>query len=94
MPHCLPTAQAIEHAFKNETVGLVTREQFVEKRLTIEDRLKEEDKRQRHEAEEEEARVSRAAACIEGRCRADRAGKTSGSACMGEGACWQPAASY
>lgn len=62
MPHCLFTAQAIEHAFKNETVGLVTREQFVEKRLTIEDRLKEEDKRQRHEAEEEEARVSCAAA--------------------------------
>ena len=49
--------QAIEHAFKNETVGLVTREQFVEKRLTIEERLKEEEKRQRHEAEEEALRV-------------------------------------
>lgn len=49
--------QAIEHAFKNETIGLVTREQFVEKRLTIEDRLKAEQKRLRHEAEEEALRV-------------------------------------
>ena len=52
-----PSAQAIEHAFKNETIGLVTREQFVEKRLTIEDRLKAEQKRLRHEAEEEALRV-------------------------------------
>ncbi|EFN54296.1 hypothetical protein CHLNCDRAFT_58339 [Chlorella variabilis] len=50
------SSEAIEHAFKNETVGLVTREQFVEKRLTIEERLKEEEKRQRHEAEEEALR--------------------------------------
>ena len=52
-----PPPQAIEHAFKNETVGLVTREQFVEKRLTIEDRLKAEEKRQRDVAEEEAFRV-------------------------------------
>jgi hypothetical protein len=51
--YLLGVAQVIEHAFKNETVGLVTREQFVEKRLTIEERLKEEEKRRRHEAEEE-----------------------------------------
>lgn len=51
--------QAIEAAFKNETVGLVTREQFVEKRQTIEERLKEEEKRRRHEAEEEALRVRR-----------------------------------
>lgn len=52
-----PPAQAIEAAFKNETIGLVTREQFVEKRQTIEERLKEEEKRRRHEAEEEALRV-------------------------------------
>ena len=56
--HVYTPAQAIEHAFKNETVGLVTREQFVEKRLTIEERLKEEEKKRRHEAEEEALRVS------------------------------------
>lgn len=50
------SSEAIEHAFKNETIGLVTREQFVEKRLTIEDRLKAEQKRLRHEAEEEALR--------------------------------------
>ena len=60
--HCLHwcgtlPVQAIEHAFKNETVGLVTREQFVEKRLTIEERLKEEEKKRRHEVEEEALRV-------------------------------------
>ena len=58
----LSATQAIEHAFKNETVGLVTREQFVEKRTTIEERLKEEEKRQRHEAEEEALRVGGVAA--------------------------------
>ncbi len=31
-------AQVLEHAFKIETVGLVTREQFLEKRATIEQR--------------------------------------------------------
>ena len=56
-PHLHP--QAIEAAFKNETIGLVTREQFVEKRQTIEERLKEEEKRRRHEAEEEALRVRR-----------------------------------
>lgn len=35
----------------------MTREQFVEKRQTIEERLKEEEKRRRHEAEEEALRV-------------------------------------
>lgn len=56
-PSPFPFRQAIEHAFKNETIGLVTREQFVEKRLTIEERLKAEQKRIRHEAEEEALRV-------------------------------------
>ncbi len=38
----------------------MTREQFVEKRLTIEERLKAEQKRIRHEAEEEALRVGAA----------------------------------
>lgn len=53
----LPTPfhmQTLEAAFKNETIGLVTREQFVKKRDTIGDRLQEEKKRAR-EAEEEAA---------------------------------------
>ena len=58
--------QAVEAAFKNETVGLVTREQFVEKRATIEDRLKEEEKRRRHAAEEEALRVRSAVGWLAG----------------------------
>jgi len=46
------TAEALEHAFKTETVGLVTREQFVEKRQTIAERLEVEAKRQRDAAED------------------------------------------
>ncbi|KAK2080377.1 hypothetical protein QBZ16_000230 [Prototheca wickerhamii] len=46
---------AVETAFKNETVGLVTREEFMEKRATISNRLLEEKKR--HRAEEEEAEM-------------------------------------
>lgn len=33
------TSEAVENAFKNETVGLVTRAQFVEKRALISERL-------------------------------------------------------
>ncbi|KAL6775844.1 XAP5 [Auxenochlorella protothecoides x Auxenochlorella symbiontica] len=47
------TTETLETAFKNETVGLFTRQEFVEKRATIGDRLQEEKKRQR--AAEEEA---------------------------------------
>lgn len=46
------TTEALEHAFKTETVGLVTREEFVEKRQTIAERLDAEAKRQRDAAEE------------------------------------------
>jgi protein FAM50 len=52
------TSEAVEHAFKSETVGLVTRDEFVEKRQTIEERLKTEAKRKR-DAEEEEAWTQR-----------------------------------
>lgn len=60
------TSEAVEHAFKSETVGLVTRDEFVEKRQTIEERLKTEAKRKRDAEEEaawtqrEEQRVRRA----------------------------------
>ena len=52
------TSEVVEHAFKSETVGLVTRDEFVEKRQTIEERLKAEAKRKR-EAEEEAAWAQR-----------------------------------
>ena len=53
-------AQVIEAAFKNETVGLVTREEFLNKRNTLQARQ-----------DEEEARVKRAAeAAVLQVCRA------------------------
>jgi len=30
--------QALEHAFKNETIGLVTKEEFIKKRITLAER--------------------------------------------------------
>lgn len=52
-------AQVIEAAFKNETVGLVTREEFLNKRNTLQARQ-----------DEEEARVKRAAeAAVQQVCR-------------------------
>ena len=44
-------AEAYEAAFKNETVGLVTREEFIQKRTTIQERLEEEELKERLEAE-------------------------------------------
>ena len=44
-------AEAYEAAFKTETVGLVTRKEFIEKRATIQERLEEEDERERLRAE-------------------------------------------
>jgi len=41
------TSEVLEHAFKTETVGLVTRDEFLEKRQTIAERLEAETKRQR-----------------------------------------------
>lgn len=34
----LLATQALEHAFKNETIGLVTKADFVKKRTTLQDR--------------------------------------------------------
>jgi protein FAM50 len=41
------TSEVLEHAFKTETVGLVTRDEFLEKRQTIAERLEAETRRQR-----------------------------------------------
>jgi len=44
-------SEAYEAAFKNETVGLVTRKEFIEKRNTIQERLADDELRERLEAE-------------------------------------------
>lgn len=51
------TSEALENAFKAETVGLVTRAEFVEKRATIADRLEEEARKRRAAAEDAAMRV-------------------------------------
>lgn len=51
------TSELLESAFKKETVGLVTREQFVEKRVNLRSKLEEEEKeKQQKLALEEEQR--------------------------------------
>lgn len=44
-------AEAYEAAFKTETVGLVTRKEFLEKRATIQERFEEDELRERLQAE-------------------------------------------
>lgn len=44
-------SEAYEAAFKTETVGLVTRKEFLEKRATIQERLEEDELRERLQAE-------------------------------------------
>lgn len=44
-------AETYEAAFKTETVGLVTRKEFLEKRATIQERLEEDELRERLQAE-------------------------------------------
>mmetsp|Transcript_4399 Transcript_4399/g.12345 ORF Transcript_4399/g.12345 Transcript_4399/m.12345 type:complete len:327 (+) Transcript_4399:152-1132(+) len=46
------TSEVLDTVFKNETVGLQTRDQFVEKRMTLKERYEEEAKRKREEEEE------------------------------------------
>eukprot|EP00246_Nothoceros_aenigmaticus_P006463 TRINITY_DN1935_c0_g1_i1.p1 TRINITY_DN1935_c0_g1~~TRINITY_DN1935_c0_g1_i1.p1 ORF type:complete len:176 (+),score=48.08 TRINITY_DN1935_c0_g1_i1:82-609(+) len=51
------TSELLESAFKKETVGLVTREQFVEKRVNLRSKIEEEEKeKQQKLAQEEEER--------------------------------------
>lgn len=47
-----PLTQAIETVFKNETIGLVTREEFVSKRATVQERFEEEVLKRKRQAEE------------------------------------------
>lgn len=61
-PPCHPSfspAQMLEHAFKAETVGLVTRDEFVQKRETLQERMEVEAKKARLAREEAEAQVRR-----------------------------------
>ena len=44
--------QVLEAAFKNETIGLVTREEFLNKRNTLEKRLEEEAAKKKRDAEQ------------------------------------------
>eukprot|EP00197_Chlamydomonas_leiostraca_P012081 CAMPEP_0202862594 /NCGR_PEP_ID=MMETSP1391-20130828/3578_1 /ASSEMBLY_ACC=CAM_ASM_000867 /TAXON_ID=1034604 /ORGANISM="Chlamydomonas leiostraca, Strain SAG 11-49" /LENGTH=386 /DNA_ID=CAMNT_0049542143 /DNA_START=60 /DNA_END=1220 /DNA_ORIENTATION=- len=52
------TSEALEHAFKNETIGLVTKAEFIKKRTTLQERMEEEVKR-KLQAEEEAAAAER-----------------------------------
>ena len=45
-------AEALENAFKNETVGLVTKAEFMSRRSTLAERLGEETRRAKREAED------------------------------------------
>ena len=49
--------QAIETVFKNETIGLVTREEFVNKRATVQERFEEEVLKRKRQAEEDARQV-------------------------------------
>lgn len=46
--------EVLESTFKNETIGLVTREEFIQKRTTLQERVEEEFARKKREAEEAE----------------------------------------
>ncbi|KAK9807062.1 hypothetical protein WJX72_012353 [[Myrmecia] bisecta] len=46
-------SEVLETAFKNETVGLVTRDEFVAKRQTLQERIEEENRKRKLEAEEQ-----------------------------------------
>lgn len=60
-----PPPQALENAFKAETVGLVTREEFVEKRKTLAERLEQEaaEKKRLADEAERQVRVARTTCC-------------------------------
>ncbi|XP_074304448.1 protein XAP5 CIRCADIAN TIMEKEEPER isoform X2 [Silene latifolia] len=51
------TSEILETAFKKETIGLVTREEYVEKRVTIKTKIEEEEKEKLQKIQEEEARL-------------------------------------
>lgn len=51
------TTEILETAFKKETIGLVTRDQYVEKRVNIKNKIEEEEKEKLQKQQEEEARL-------------------------------------
>ncbi|GJP57014.1 hypothetical protein CLOM_g16055 [Closterium sp. NIES-68] len=55
------TSETLETAFKKQTVGLVTREQFVEKRATLRSKMEEEEReaKQRQAEDEEEKQMEK-----------------------------------
>ncbi|WOL19127.1 protein XAP5 CIRCADIAN TIMEKEEPER isoform X1 [Canna indica] len=55
------TSEILETAFKKETIGLVTREQYVEKRVNIRNKIEEEEKEklQKMQQEEEELQMQK-----------------------------------
>ncbi|CAI7781991.1 unnamed protein product [Closterium sp. NIES-53] len=55
------TSETLETAFKKQTVGLVTREQFVEKRATLRSKMEEEEReaKQRQADDEEEKQMEK-----------------------------------
>lgn len=55
------TSEVLESAFKKETVGLVTRDQFVEKRATIRSKMEEEEKEKvlKQQQDDEEQQVQK-----------------------------------
>jgi hypothetical protein len=52
-------AEALENAFKNETVGLVTKAEFMSRRSTLAERLGEETRRAKREVEDSASLVRR-----------------------------------
>ncbi|KAL8128473.1 hypothetical protein V2J09_017628 [Rumex salicifolius] len=51
------TSEILETAFKKETIGLVTREQYVEKRVNIRNKFEEEEKEKLQKLQQEEAEL-------------------------------------
>ncbi|XP_048492251.1 protein XAP5 CIRCADIAN TIMEKEEPER isoform X2 [Beta vulgaris subsp. vulgaris] len=51
------TSEILETAFKKETVGLVTREEYVEKRVNIKNKIEEEEKEKLQKLQEEEEKL-------------------------------------
>uniref|UniRef100_A0A2P2L8Q8 Uncharacterized protein MANES_11G090000 n=1 Tax=Rhizophora mucronata TaxID=61149 RepID=A0A2P2L8Q8_RHIMU len=51
------TSEILETAFKKETVGLVTREQYVEKRVNIQNKIEEEEKEKLQKLRQEEEQL-------------------------------------
>lgn len=66
------TSEILETAFKKDTVGLVTREQYVEKRVNIQNKIEEEEKEKLQKLQQEEEELllqKRKKRKIKGNCK-------------------------